>query len=524
MNKPPLVLNFWRRDDRPLVGEDEVIPLLWPVLAWRILAPEASSSRLNLFQRAVLGACRAGRFSPELLAEKLVLHPKLIQAVRSELEARNLIESGTATLTEQGIQLLEGEEMLWEGARSGWMFQDELSGRMLPFFTDRFFQADGEFHEGKGAVVELGGRRLETYVLTSPRFEARPSNEMIARALKSARARNRNRRFMKEGATETVSPESEPSIPPTNLIELLNTRPERVLLLTAGRLSREDYEPTIDDPFGYGEDRSLWVELQDQGKSPTADRTTVEALREIERLADKMRSPELGALHAALLERAREKVRGILSERIEECRAVFDHLVRMEVSLAEAETDDDPMHRFDNARNVARKAIEALLKEAEKRDPEIDDLTAGLIAEAKGDGNNSILESRARALGFSSWPFKLSLKKGDIQSLKARRRSDQVFNLQLSVVALLLRADRSENHRLRQIARVEPDFFKLIHSVKTEGNTGSHDNEAADLIILDELQDRVRAMRSDCYRVVSLLLDLPLNTFFEKDSPHGQKK
>ncbi len=505
------VLDFWRGAGDPGVEHDEIVPLLWPALAWRVLAPEPQQDRLNLFQRAVLGACRAGRFTPEKLGAKLALHPKLIAVVLSELNGKGLIEAPGLEPTERGLALLEEEETRWEGARSGWMFQDEFSGRMLPCFADGLNRVIGDADEHQEFLLRRGANVMKPVVLLAPRASAHPSPEAIARALAAAKRRRRQSRFMDETLAQTDAAENSSSLPPTHLIELLDSRPERIFLLTAGRLSPEDYETTVDDPFGFGEDRVLWTELRNQAARQNPDQRIAIAVREIERLAERLRQPEMGTLQASIREQARRTVLTKLGVEIRQTRAVFEHLVRMEVSIAEAESDEDALHRLDTARNAARKALEALLKEIQNRDPDVPDLHLSLSVESGQDGS-SILDCRARAMGFVGWPFKQALGKRDLKMLGARQRAGRSFDLQMGLIALLLRADRLPEHPLRRIAPKQPDFFELIQHVKNEGNVGSHDNESIDFPEADKVHDRVRVMRADCYRVVSLLLNLPLQT------------
>jgi|GEM_PF-6816912 len=524
MSQDPLVLNFWRPDRQPLIRPDEIVPVLWPARAWRVIAPEGYANRLNLFQRAVLGACRAGRFPTESLAGKLGLHPKLVQAVLTELTAKELIEPDSARPTSNGLSLLEGEETIWEGAISGWMFQDAFSGRVLPFFTTRLFQPEGEFTGLKGARVRLGDQDWDTYRLCAAEFPPQPTNEDIARALRVTRQREKNRRFM-EGETISTPVAATDSLPPAHLVELLDAAPEPVLLLTVGRLSIEDPQPTLDDPFGYGEDPMLWTELRTHS-TKTKDKMTAECVAEIEQLARQRREPDLTTIRGTLRKEAKNKVLNILSEHIEKARAVYDHLTRMELDIADAEDDiEDRLHRWDNARNNARKAIEALLKEAEARDPEVPQLPSLLVDTP--EENQQILERHAQKFGFCSWPASLSIGQKDKQRLLGRWSRGKVYNLHLGLISLLLRATQLEHHRLRMVAQLEPNFFNLIMEVKQQGNQGSHDNESDVEVNPEDIGRRVQAMRANTYRIVSLLLDLSLNLASSSTrkfaSDHGKK-
>ena len=55
--------------------------VLWPVWVHRVLYPEVTRARLNLFQRAVLGLIRAQVVRAEAIAELTNLHEDLVKLI-----------------------------------------------------------------------------------------------------------------------------------------------------------------------------------------------------------------------------------------------------------------------------------------------------------------------------------------------------------------------------------------------------------------------------------------------------------
>ncbi|MGY2253013.1 hypothetical protein [Pseudomonas reactans] len=58
--------------------------VLWPVWVHRVLYPEVTRARLNLFQRAVLGLIRAQVVRAEAIAELTNLHEDLIKLILAQ--------------------------------------------------------------------------------------------------------------------------------------------------------------------------------------------------------------------------------------------------------------------------------------------------------------------------------------------------------------------------------------------------------------------------------------------------------
>ncbi|PPC75036.1 hypothetical protein C4K68_22700 [Pokkaliibacter plantistimulans] len=112
-------------------------PLLWPVLVYRVLYPEAKQAELNLFQRAVLGLIRAQVTQAESIAELAGLHVNLIKLLLAQGVSNGWLTDSARGLTEKGEQLLDGESVEDDHQKAGYMFQDAISGQFWPRFAEQ---------------------------------------------------------------------------------------------------------------------------------------------------------------------------------------------------------------------------------------------------------------------------------------------------------------------------------------------------------------------------------------------------
>ncbi len=510
MSGTPLVLNYWRSEQPPRGDENDVIPVLWPAYAWKVIVPRPRDRGLNMFQRAVLAACHAGSFPIEGLASALKLHEKLVAVVINELDGLGLLEIATGRPTEKGAALLQGDGDIWEGAQSGWFFQNRWDGQILPYFDSELVYADGEFGGETGARLMLGGKLLPAFLLTAPENRTTPTVSALAHALRSHRAREKAREEMAHTWDRELGEKGGAGgLPPLGTIELVEDRPAPVYLVTVGRVERDGVEPTLDDFFGLGEAPQQWLDLQRRAEAKESV-IVVDCVHAIRLLARQQSEPTFSEhLHAAR-DAARHSVAQVLSPQIEKFESLGKHLVRMEVEVAAARAEsEDPWRACNNARTNARKALEALLKAVEDSDPDITELRALLTNDA--EANERLLNKHAGDLGFVvPLPLDLRVSDKDRAKLGGRKKRGKSYNLHLAIVALILRASQQGTHRLRTVAKLEPKFFALLLQVKDQGNQGAHDDDSAAEPTYEESLEAIELMRDDCYRVVSLLLDLPM--------------
>lgn len=509
MSRVPTVLNYWRPDGRLEASDGEIVPLLWPGYAWRVIAPRLRDSGLNLFQRAVLGACRAARLTPEALAAKLGLHVRLVAVVLGELARLDLVDAETGAPTEKGVAALMEDDVLWDGADAGWVFQDGWSDRLFPFFTtEGLLFAEGDRGGSLGMRINIGRRKLEAYMLEAAAGPVLPQSDALHRALRQHRRREKIRRHMDDEWSVASSQSAKLNF--GDALEVVDEVPEPVLLLTVGRMARDTAEATIDDLFGFGEAPDIWIELQRvaaQEHSVARLRECVDAIR---RTARATRDATMVGIRGELRREVERDILQKFSPAIRQAESVFDHLVSMRVDLEDAKNEPgNPWHRWDNAKNNARKVLEALLKEMERRDPLIDGLPE-MLPDRDADCRE-VLNARAQSLGFKvPLPVEIKVSSRDRERFRERWEPNRPYNSQLGLVGLLLRACQLPAHRLHAVAKLEPRFFDLVIRLRRQGNMGSHDNENGEPSSFETTAKEVEQMSLDCYRVVSLLLDLPV--------------
>jgi hypothetical protein len=109
---------------------------LWPALMYRVVAPEVRDRELNVFQKAVLGMCRAGTTNVQRIGDRLHIHPDLAALIYLELQERGLLGSNGLP-TEKGRELFEEETLDARRMVTGHVFQDPWSGDLWPRFVEK---------------------------------------------------------------------------------------------------------------------------------------------------------------------------------------------------------------------------------------------------------------------------------------------------------------------------------------------------------------------------------------------------
>ncbi|SNY58512.1 hypothetical protein SAMN06297280_3424 [Arsukibacterium tuosuense] len=149
--------------------------ILWPVLIHRVIYPEMRRAEANLFQRAVLALLRAKTDSIDSLAELTGLHEDLIRLVVAQCQANGWLAPDGKRLTESGMTLLDDEDEDSTDLKSGYVFQDAITGRLWPRFsrslheltvlnpTEKFPQ----FLESRQS-----GRKLRPYLINSKKAQS----------------------------------------------------------------------------------------------------------------------------------------------------------------------------------------------------------------------------------------------------------------------------------------------------------------------------------------------------------------
>lgn len=117
-------------------------PLLWPVLVHRVLYPDPKRAQLNIFQRAVLGLVRAHVVRDEEMVALTGLHLDLIKLILAQGVGNGWLVDSADALTEKGERLLDDEDISESDMKTGYLFQDALTGRFWPRLVARLQQIE----------------------------------------------------------------------------------------------------------------------------------------------------------------------------------------------------------------------------------------------------------------------------------------------------------------------------------------------------------------------------------------------
>lgn len=132
--------------------------LLWPVYVWKVLYPSTKRIDLNLFQEAILGLARAKCWDRNEIASLLNLDPQLIAFIIATQLIPNqwMDEQGSITVT--GEKVLDEAQDIREEVRVGYAYQDAISGRWFPRFSDNLPEIEAIEKDGRDFPVFRGDR------------------------------------------------------------------------------------------------------------------------------------------------------------------------------------------------------------------------------------------------------------------------------------------------------------------------------------------------------------------------------
>lgn len=131
-NETGLYLKYSRRPHGP-----KVQPILWPVWVHKVLYPEVQQPKMNLYQKVVMRLIRAKTHDAEEIAQLTSMHINLVKLIQAELISRDWICGQAAELTEEGIKIINEEDLQSDQLASGYLFQDAHTGELWPRIEKR---------------------------------------------------------------------------------------------------------------------------------------------------------------------------------------------------------------------------------------------------------------------------------------------------------------------------------------------------------------------------------------------------
>ena len=437
---------------------------LWPVFAWRVVAPVPKERPLNLFQRAGLALARAGVVRAADVAERLLIAVDLAGLVIQELHGMGLIDQ-TGAPTQRGLKFLEDiEDEPPDEAKVGNVLSDPFNGKLWPrFLAGDLPLADVELNEDGWPVLLSGSAgdpwRDRTYSVL-PGFQdaivqARPSARDVLRAA---------RRHLRQRDFDELDDDRD--VPRIRRVSFIDERPHAYLVaLRARRHPSGDW--MVDDPFGHGESADLRARIEDRIDLHPGLRGWLGPL-----VGGDLESPTVGQLQAEAAWAVEER----LTMAIRQHDAARERLVAMQRALLEASAEDAPLDKWDDvlvkAQRGAERALRVLHRPYEGLQPPL--FTS--LARSDKHFNRAHLDAIAAELGFRSpLPETLSsVRRGKVQS------AEQYGGGSLRPLALLalLCAGRSDDHPLHRAAVHQPDLLHRLDALASARDRAAHDGAA----------------------------------------------
>lgn len=438
--------------------------VLWPVFAWRVVAPVPKERKLDLFQRAVLGLARAGVCRLSDVSDRLLIALDLAGRVVLDLQNMALLDHAGAP-TQRGLKMLDDiEEDPPDEARVGHVLSDALTGKLWPrFLTGDLPVADVEPSED-GWPVLLSGSAGDPWkdrtfcVLPTGRDAVVVTRPGAGDILRAARRHQRQR--------DLDELDDDRDVPRLQRVSFVDDRPQPYLL--ALRVRRHDSgDWMVEDPFGRGEATDLRARLEERLDRHKGLRPWLAPL-----IGSDPDAPTLGHLQAEAVWKVEER----LTLAIRQHDAVQERLVAMQRALLEAESHDAPLDKWDDVLVKAQRAVERALHQVFQSYRDVRPTFCSRLAWSDKDFNQRLLDAVAADLGFRSpLPATLSsVRRGKVQHAEQGGGG----SLRPLMVLAMLCADRDEHHPLRRVGRAQPELLHRLDALATARDRAAHDGSA----------------------------------------------
>ena len=492
--------------------------LLWPVYAYRVLAPKPRPSALNIFQKAVLGFCRTGESKKENIAKILHLDIELVDTVLSELRVSNLINPDFS-LTSKGGRILDEElDELPAEIVNSFVFQDPWTGKLWPRIVEHREYARAEY-EGDSRYPTLligskgSNRRFKPFVKTGDQ-DVMPRTPQVSEILDARRQYEKDKRkvFQSLSGDQDFSTEEEDDgfsyspieDPEFKSITIIDEEPELFFLTTYVYIP--DYrlhslEWYVCDPFGYGASSSLRKSIErlmskDPNLKKFIDEFIQDVLGETQQYEDEI---------VTLQSDAKTFIQRELTDLIE-LYPFYNQLLAMERSFQECLryemlNEDCPKDKLGDVLVKAGISLEAVFRYFHSKYQVKDAWKIYDLPNWKD--RNSILNEIAASLGFAAaLPTGLAgIPPADIR----RACNSGGGTLGERLIANLLIAHRVPEHPFHRTASVLPKMFVELKTIMRLRGLSAHDTDSdTDLALVTD-------QRSVTYKVIRELLCIEIN-------------
>ena len=460
---PVLRLNF---------GKDPSVRwVLWPVFAWRVVAPVPKERKLNVFQRAVLGLARAGVVRVADVAERLLIAPDLAALVAQELVEQLGLLDYSGKPTKRGLEWLDDlEQEPIDEARVGHVFSEAFTGKLWArFLTGDLPIADTEPND-EGWPMLLSGSAGDPWkdrtfsVLPGARDSVVMARPDVKDVLRVARLHRRQRQRDFEEIVDDAR-----DVPHLKRVSFIDDRPQPFLVaLRVRRHASGDW--VVDDPFGHGESVELRARMEERLDNNKGLRPWLAPL-----IGSDPDAPTLGHLQ----NEATWKVEERLTIAIRQHEVVREKLVAMQRALLEAESYDAPADKWNDVLVKADGAVMWALRTmhapyAMARPPFFEDFDRMPVK------SRSPISEAARAIGLATQvPSRiLSITRSQVKDAEKGKGS-----LRSALVLSLFAARWNEDHPLRRALKARPDLLQRLDELASDRNPAAHGGDTAQSIV-----------------------------------------
>ena len=509
---------LFQRDNEVLFFKTNVRPspelkqqLLWPALLYRIVAPRYFTTKLNIFQKAVLGMCNVQRMNEQEIADQLMLHQSLVKRILQELSKEGFIDRQRG-VTDQGKNELMKIESAYERQTVQYLFQDPVSGKVWPRLVDKLNFSETEIADNgyPSIIVRRKGKREQTagfvkihpYVYLPPVhvLPPRPSNSEIFNAVIASFKASKN--FNEANNTEeqdVVAKEAaeidddgndakvgwmraEPS--KISRINYMDTEPRPVFISTFiyvpqdEKLSPDGWQ--VADPFGLGANvwMKRWIE-----EATKKDQYLQEKIRRLYETGQEKLMNRRDSDYGQYYEFAQEELDKLLGIRVRDV-PVYDNLVHIETEFQQIKflREKASLLKRRDLMTSIRRMLEHLVLSIMAQNP-VRESWRRVYYNSQPINDIRLLEQIYQgicaAIGLCPQiPFSF-LKVESFYVRKASQQSGQVWRLRASILAALLSAVDYPNHPFRLAAKHKPDFLAMFESIVEEADEASHHNAQA---------------------------------------------
>lgn len=460
------VLDFGPRGHVDPGGWGDRVYILWPVWKYQVVAPSPETRVINVFQKAMLGLCRAGVRTATDAARDLELDPQLAAFIANELQERGLVDTRWAP-TAEGLEILEAESYTAGELKTGFVFRDAFSGALWPRYVERLGYAaiEGSVPGDRSLLFGAKGDRFRVApVEVLPSGEEPPpaptAPQVVEAALSHRRAANR-----RLAVAHIDGGEGGPSAAPPELVRRVfvsREPPELVALVTFAYCPSTGGRPGewfVADPFGLGAGPSIRAGVEARLAANARLRQRIERLvgSDLAKGAD-----DLARFRDDARRAARERVVAALTA--DACSgSAYDHLVDMEFHRVQAEAlggrSDESENRY--AALAARMALEGAFADLKRQFP----LTGiwKLVAPYGQRADRALTERvYADIAGRLGLRLPTAFQRIPVGQLRSVCDYDDAWRLRPAAMAATLAASCREDHPMRGAALARPTLLEDV--------------------------------------------------------------